>query len=350
MSNNKPFRTYRTIDLAREAGVHGNTVKIHEKIGFISLAPRAANGYRVFNDRHLIQIKVCRAIFDDKWLGRELRAASLRVIRAMAEWKLDEAMKLTEQYFAMLDKEYQIARTTAAILEDWALKMENTTDENIYTRKQVAEILGVTAEAIRSPIGRIPRSNAAPYTDIFTPIRNLYANLPESKKLRLEPKHFSFNVSGGRCERCEGAGVLNISMHFLPDVQVRCPLCNGKRFKNDVLSVKYNSHNISDILDMTINEAIEVFRVISPIYSRLKLMSDVGLGYLHLGQPATTLSGGEAQRVKLAKELGRKANNLIKYLNPKRRPSGPPITVRKIMKTADPETSIGARRLWAWRS
>jgi excinuclease ABC subunit A len=166
----------------------------------------------------------------------------------------------------------------------------------------------------QTPIGRIPRSNAATYTDTFTPIRQLYANLPAAKQLRLEAKHFSFNVSGGRCERCEGAGVLNIPMHFLPDVQVRCPVCHGKRFKPDILAVKFKDYSISDILEMTIRESLPVFEDAPSIYTRLKLMDDVGLGYLQLGQPATTLSGGEAQRVKLAKELGRKGSSHTLYL------------------------------------
>jgi excinuclease ABC subunit A len=166
----------------------------------------------------------------------------------------------------------------------------------------------------QTPIGRIPRSNAATYTDTFTPIRQLFASLPAAKQMRLEAKHFSFNVSGGRCERCEGAGVLNIPMHFLPDVQVRCPVCHGKRFKPDILAVKFKGCSISDILVMTIRESLQVFADAPLIYTRLKLMDDVGLGYLQLGQPATTLSGGEAQRVKLAKELGRRGSSHTLYL------------------------------------
>jgi len=162
----------------------------------------------------------------------------------------------------------------------------------------------------QSAIGRTPRSNAATYTDTFTAIRKAFATqAPE-----LQAKHFSFNVKGGRCERCQGAGTLTVNMHFLPDVQVRCPACRGKRFKREVLDVEYRGYSISDVLDMSITEAAALFVDVPAVHKRLALMESVGMGYLKLGQPATTLSGGEAQRVKLAKELGRKATGRTLYL------------------------------------
>jgi len=157
----------------------------------------------------------------------------------------------------------------------------------------------------QAAIGRTPRSNAATYTDTFTPIRQAFAATEQAKAQKLTARHFSFNVPGGRCERCSGAGVLTINMHFLPDVEVRCPACHGKRFTREVLGVTYRGHSIADVLDMTIEEALPLFEDVPAAQDRLSLMADVGLGYLKLGQPATTLSGGEAQRVKLAKELGR---------------------------------------------
>jgi excinuclease ABC subunit A len=163
-------------------------------------------------------------------------------------------------------------------------------------------------------IGRIPRSNAATYSDTFTPIREAFAATAEAKTRGLTPRHFSFNVPGGRCERCEGTGTLTVKMHFLPDVEVRCPACHGKRFKRDTLAVKYHGKDISEVLDMTIAEALELFCEIPAARARLEVMKEVGLGYLQMGQPATTLSGGEAQRVKLAKELGRKATGNTLYL------------------------------------
>ncbi len=157
----------------------------------------------------------------------------------------------------------------------------------------------------QAAIGRTPRSNAATYTDTFTPIRQVFAATEQAKAQKLTARHFSFNVPGGRCERCSGAGVLTINMHFLPDVEVRCPACHGKRFTREVLEITYRGHSIADVLDMTIEEALPLFEDVPAAEDRLSLMADVGLGYLKLGQPATTLSGGEAQRVKLAKELGR---------------------------------------------
>ena len=163
-------------------------------------------------------------------------------------------------------------------------------------------------------LGRIPRSNAATYSDTFTPIREAFAATPEAKKNKVTARHFSFNVPGGRCERCEGAGTLTVKMHFLPEVEVRCPVCRGRRFKKETLAVKYRGYDISQALDKTVEEALALFADIPAAASRLKVMSDVGLGYLQLGQPATTLSGGEAQRVKLAKELGRRAKGHTLYL------------------------------------
>ena len=166
----------------------------------------------------------------------------------------------------------------------------------------------------QSPLGRSTRSNAATYTDAFTPIRNAFAALPEARQAGLAAQHFSFNVPGGRCERCEGAGVLPVEMHFLPDVLVRCPTCHGRRFQPAVLAVKYQGMDISQVLDLTIEEAQTLFAGIPAARARLELMAEVGLGYLQLGQPASTFSGGEAQRVKLAKELARRSTGRTLYL------------------------------------
>ncbi|HSL47105.1 MAG TPA: excinuclease ABC subunit UvrA [Anaerolineales bacterium] len=163
-------------------------------------------------------------------------------------------------------------------------------------------------------IGRIPRSNAATYSDTFTPIREALAATPEARRLGYSARHFSFNVPGGRCERCQGAGVLTVKMHFMPDVEVRCPTCHGRRFTRETLTVKYRDYDISQVLDMTVEEALVLFEDVPAARSRLQMLNDVGLGYLQLGQPANTLSGGEAQRVKLAKELGRRVTGRTLYL------------------------------------
>ena len=163
-------------------------------------------------------------------------------------------------------------------------------------------------------IGRLPRSNAATYSDAFTPIREAFAATPEASRLGFTTRHFSFNVPGGRCERCEGTGLMTVNMHFLPAVEVRCPACHGRRFKREILAVKYKDHDISQVLNLTVAEAQELFRDVPAVLSRLQVLADVGLGYLQLGQPTTTLSGGEAQRVKLAKELGRRGTGRTLYL------------------------------------
>jgi len=166
----------------------------------------------------------------------------------------------------------------------------------------------------QSPIGRTPRSNPATYTNVFTAIRDLYASLPEAKMRGYAPGRFSFNVKGGRCEACRGDGIIRIEMQFLPDVYVPCEVCHGKRYNREALEIQYKGKSISDVLDMTVDEALTFFKNLPKIRNKLKTLYDVGLGYIRLGQPATTLSGGEAQRVKLSRELSRKATGRTLYI------------------------------------
>ncbi len=169
-------------------------------------------------------------------------------------------------------------------------------------------------EVDQSPIGRTPRSNPATYSGVFTPIRSLFAELPEAQMRGYSPGRFSFNVKGGRCETCSGDGVMKIEMHFLPDVYVPCDVCRGRRYNRETLDVQYRGKNIADVLEMTVDEALEFFHPIPRIREKLQTLSDVGLGYIHLGQAATTLSGGEAQRVKLATELSKRATGRTFYV------------------------------------
>jgi len=166
----------------------------------------------------------------------------------------------------------------------------------------------------QSPIGRTPRSNPATYTGAFTPIRDWFAGLPEAKARGYGPGRFSFNVKGGRCETCQGDGVIKIEMHFLPDVYVTCDECHGKRYNRETLEIKFKDKSIADVLDMTVSEASEFFRAVPSVREKMTTLERVGLGYIHVGQQATTLSGGEAQRVKLAKELSRRATGRTLYL------------------------------------
>ena len=169
-------------------------------------------------------------------------------------------------------------------------------------------------EIDQSPIGRTPRSNPATYTGLFTHIRELFAGVPEARVRGYGPGRFSFNVKGGRCENCKGDGILKIEMQFLPDVYVQCEVCKGKRYNREALEIHYRGHSIADVLDMTIEEALDLFSAVPKVATKLRTMVEVGLGYVHLGQPATTLSGGEAQRVKLSTELSRRATGKTLYV------------------------------------
>ena len=166
----------------------------------------------------------------------------------------------------------------------------------------------------QSPIGRTPRSNPATYTDVFTPIRELFAGLPDAKARGYKSGRFSFNVPGGRCENCHGDGIIKIEMHFLPDIYVPCEVCKGARYNRETLEVRYKGKNISEVLDMTVEEALDFFQNVPRIRSKIQTLYDVGLGYIKLGQSSTTLSGGEAQRVKLATELSKRSTGKTLYI------------------------------------
>jgi excinuclease ABC subunit A len=183
-----------------------------------------------------------------------------------------------------------------------------------YRTLEGVENLDKVVHVDQSPIGRTPRSNPATYTGLFTHIRELFAELPEARMRGYGPGRFSFNVKGGRCEACEGDGIIRIEMHFLPDVYVTCEVCGGMRYNRDTLEIQYKGKNIADVLDLTVLDAIAFMGSVPPIRQKLETLRDVGLDYIHLGQPATTLSGGEAQRIKLAKELARRATGRTLYI------------------------------------
>jgi len=183
-----------------------------------------------------------------------------------------------------------------------------------HARLNGLDLIDKVIDIDQSPIGRTPRSNPATYTGLFTPIRELFTFLPESKMRGYGPGRFSFNVKGGRCEACQGDGLVKVEMHFLPDVYVPCEVCKGRRYNRETLEVRYKGKSIADVLDLTVADALEFFEAQPRIRSKLELLNDVGLGYIHLGQPATTLSGGEAQRVKLATELAKRDTGRTLYI------------------------------------
>lgn len=182
--------------------------------------------------------------------------------------------------------------------------------DKIENIKQIDKIINID----QSPIGRTPRSNPATYTGVFTDIRDLFANTPEARMRGYKAGRFSFNVKGGRCEACSGEGLKKIEMHFLPDIYVNCDVCKGQRYNREALEIRYRGKNIAEVLDMTVDEALEFFQVIPSVKTKLQTLSDVGLGYIHLGQPATTLSGGEAQRIKLSSELSKRSTGKTFYV------------------------------------
>ena len=186
--------------------------------------------------------------------------------------------------------------------------------EGIYKEIKGIENIDKIVVIDQSPIGRTPRSNPVTYTGVFSAIRDLFAAVPESKARGYSAGRFSFNVKGGRCEACGGDGVLKIEMHFLPDVYVTCDECHGKRYNKNTLEIKYKGKSINDVLNMTVEDALEFFYNLPSIKNKLQTLYDVGLGYITLGQPATTLSGGEAQRVKLATELSKRPTGKTLYI------------------------------------
>ncbi|HET7636974.1 MAG TPA: excinuclease ABC subunit UvrA, partial [Candidatus Limnocylindria bacterium] len=192
----------------------------------------------------------------------------------------------------------------------WGSRDRPGTHRAIEGLEQIDKVIQID----QSPIGRTPRSNPATYTGLWAPLRELLAAVPEARLRGYKPGRFSFNVKGGRCEACEGAGIVQIEMHFLPDVYVACEVCKGQRYNRETLEIHYKGKNVAEILEMTVDEALDFFSAVPSIANRLQTLHDVGMGYIHLGQPATTLSGGEAQRVKLATELAKRSTGRTVYI------------------------------------
>ena len=187
-------------------------------------------------------------------------------------------------------------------------------EPGLHTAIEGIELVDKVIQIDQSPIGRTPRSNPATYTGLFTFIRELFAMLPEARARGYRAGRFSFNVKGGRCETCQGDGVIAIEMHFLPNVYVTCEECKGRRYNRETLEVKYRGKSIAEVLDLTVDQAFELVENFPPIAMRLRMLREVGLGYIKLGQSATTLSGGEAQRVKLSRELARRGTGKTLYI------------------------------------
>ncbi len=296
------------VDIGPKAGVHGGEVVASGSVEDIINEPRSITG-DYLSGRRKIKVPSQRKTPDGRWLT---------VVGAKQNNLKDITVK------------FPVGLITAVTGVSGSGK-SSLVNEIVYpalaSRLNKARVRDGNADRIegieyfdkiiaidQSPIGRTPRSNPATYTGVFSTIRDLFASTPDAKERGYKSGRFSFNVAGGRCEHCEGDGIIKIEMHFLPDMYVPCEVCKGERYNRETLQVKYKGKNISDVLNMTVDEAVEFFQPISAIYNKIKTLQDVGLGYIKLGQSSTTLSGGEAQRVKLATELSKRSTGKTLYI------------------------------------
>ncbi len=297
------------VDIGPGAGVHGGEVVAQGTPDQIMANPKSLTG-QYLTGAQAVPVPARRRKWDK---GRSIRVKGARannLKNVSAEIPLGVFTCVTGvsgggKSTLLIDTVYRAA----------ARKLMGTREAPaVHDRIEGLELLDKIIDIDQSPIGRTPRSNPATYTGAFTPIRDWFAGLPEAKARGYEPGRFSFNVKGGRCETCQGDGVIKIEMHFLPDVYVTCDACHGHRYNRETLEIKFKDKSIADVLDMTVTEAAEFFRAVPSVRDKMETLERVGLGYIKVGQQATTLSGGEAQRVKLAKELSRRATGRTLYL------------------------------------
>ena len=297
------------VDIGPGAGVHGGEIIAEGTPAKIKSAKKSLTGQYLSGTRS-IPVPTKRR---EAYLGRHLR-----VVEASGNNLKNVTTDIPLGTFTCVTGVSGGGKSTLlldTLYKATARKLHNARDlPSPHKAIEGLENLDKVIDIDQSPIGRTPRSNPATYTGAFTPIREWFAGLPESKIRGYKPGRFSFNVKGGRCESCQGDGVIKIEMHFLPDVYVECDVCNSKRYNRETLEVKFKDKNIADILNMTVDEAADFFKAVPVIRDKMVTLQRVGLGYIKVGQQATTLSGGEAQRVKLAKELSRRATGRTLYI------------------------------------
>lgn len=298
------------IDIGPGAGVHGGEVVAQGNLQDIIGNPESLTGKFLSGERR-IDIPQQRAIADTSKM--------LTVIGATGNNLKDVTIKLPVGLFTCITGVSGSGKSTLINDTVFPIAQRQLNGATTITPAPYRDVKGLenfdkVIDIDQSPIGRTPRSNPATYTGVFTPIRELFAGVPESRTRGYTPGRFSFNVKGGRCEACQGDGVIKVEMHFLPDVYVPCDQCKGKRYNRETLEIKYKSKNIHEVLDMTIEEAREYFDAVPALARKLQTLIDVGLSYIRLGQSATTLSGGEAQRVKLARELSKRGTGQTLYI------------------------------------
>lgn len=296
------------VDIGPKAGVHGGEVVAKGTVADICAEPRSITG-DYLSGRRKIAVPSFRHPSDGRTLGvKGAKQNNLKNIDAAFPVGLFTAVTgVSGSGKSSLINEILLP---AFANELNGSKMREGNCDGVFGTEYFDNVIAID----QSPIGRTPRSNPATYTGAFTPIRELFAATQDAKEMGYKAGRFSFNVSGGRCERCSGDGIIKIEMHFLPDVFVPCEVCKGKRYNHETLEVKYKGKSISDVLDMTVDESVDFFMNVPRIFGKVKALQEVGLGYIKLGQAATTLSGGEAQRVKLATELSKRSTGKTLYI------------------------------------
>ncbi len=297
------------IDMGPAAGVHGGHIVSQGKPAEVMADPNSITGQYLSGVREIAVPEDRRPISKKK---------VLRVIGATGNNLKNVTAEIPVGTFTCITGVSGGGKSTFTIetlYKAAARRLHNASDAPAaHDRIEGLELFDKVIDIDQSPIGRTPRSNPATYTGAFQPIRDWFAGLPEAKARGYGPGRFSFNVKGGRCEACQGDGLIKIEMHFLPDVYVTCDVCHGKRYNRETLEILFKGKSISDVLDMTVDEAFDFFKAVPTVREKMATLQRVGLGYVKVGQQATTLSGGEAQRVKLSKELSRKATGKTLYI------------------------------------
>jgi excinuclease ABC subunit A len=296
------------VDIGPGAGIHGGNIVAQGTPDDIMASADSITGQFLTGVRQIPMPKV----------RRKKNGKALKVVNARENNLKDVTAEIPLGLFTAITGVSGGGKSTLLIdtlYKAVARRLNNAREHpGAHDRIEGLEHLDKVIDIDQSPIGRTPRSNPATYTGAFTPIRDWFSGLPEAKARGYQPGRFSFNVKGGRCEACQGDGVIKIEMHFLPDVYVTCDVCKGKRYNRETLEVKFKDKSVADVLDMTVEEGAEFFKAVPSIRDKLETLARVGLGYIHIGQQATTLSGGEAQRIKLAKELSRRATGRTLYI------------------------------------
>nr|WP_063571084.1 excinuclease ABC subunit UvrA [Luteibacter rhizovicinus] len=297
------------LDIGPGAGVHGGEIVGQGSLEDILASPRSVTAKYLTGERGIRVPKKRRLPRDDQWIelkgatGNNLKDVDVRI--PVGTFTCVTGVSGSGKSTLINDTFYRLA----------AMELNGAGEQPApYESIEGLELFDKVVDIDQSPIGRTPRSNPATYTGLFTPLRELYAQVPESRQRGYSAGRFSFNVRGGRCEACEGDGMIKVEMHFLPDVYVPCDVCHGKRYNRETLEVLYKGHTIADVLDMTVEDAFKLFEPVPVIARKLETLRAVGLDYIKLGQSATTLSGGEAQRVKLSKELSKRDTGSTLYI------------------------------------